>query len=351
MSDAALRALLDAAVEGGVCPGGVLAVGDRGFPVLHHPFGRRARVPEPGPPVTLDTLYDVASLTKAAVTALLALRAVEARRLAWDTPAARFLPGAPPAARVVDLLTHTSGLPAWRPLYERLLDERPPAPRERIVELAAAEPLETPGAAVYSDLGFILLGALLERAGDARLDEQAARSIFGPLGMTRSGFVDLTRPGRPAPVAPTELCPRRGLLCGEVHDENCHAAGGVLGHAGLFSTAGDLSRLCAALLAAWHGDATVFPPELVRVLFAPRPGTSWRLGWDGPAASGSAAGERWPKDGVGHLGFTGCSMWLDPPRRRWVVLLTNRVHPSRDDQRIRALRPAVHDAVVALLDG
>jgi CubicO group peptidase (beta-lactamase class C family) len=223
------------------------------------------------------------------------------------------------------LLAHASGLPAWRPLYERLQGE----PREAIVRLAAAEPLErAPGAAsVYSDLGFIVLGAVVERAGGARLDDLAARRLFAPLGMHRSRFVDLTSGWRPEPVAATE-----GDLCGEVHDENCRAAGGVLGHAGLFSTAADLSLLAAALLRSWHG-AGPLPTDLLRTLWSP-----------------CGVPELWPMDGVGHLGFTVCSLWLDPPRSRWVVLLTNRVHPSRDDVRIKEVRPRVMDAVVTMLD-
>ena len=330
--------MLDEAVAAGVCPGGQLVAGDRGAPAIRLAFGQR-----PGPAVTFDTYYDVASVTKASVTSLLTLLLVGDGRLGWDTPADRYVPEAPPGVRVRDLLAHASGLPAWRPLYERAQD------RDAIVRLAAGEPVERPPgeASVYSDLGFIVLGAMVERAGGARLDEQAARRLFQPLGMSRSRFVDLAAPDRPSPVAATE----HGLA-GEVHDENCHAAGGILGHAGLFSTADDLSLLAMALLRAWHGDATLFPPELLRVLFSPCsiPGSTWRLGWDGPSEGESQAGRRWPRDGVGHLGFTGCSLWLDPPRSRWVVLLTNRVHPTRDDTRIKQLRPRVHDAVVELLD-
>jgi CubicO group peptidase (beta-lactamase class C family) len=340
MNEAGVIAILDEAVAARVFPGGQLVAGDGGAPVLRLAFGRNAR---PGDPVTPDTFYDVASLTKACVTSLLTLLLVADRRLDWDTPAARFVPEAPAEITVRHLLAHASGLPAWRPLYERLHGE----PRDTIVRLAAAEPLERPPgeASVYSDLGFIVLGAVVERAGGARLDELAARRLFEPLAMQRSRFVDLAAGWRPEPVAATE-----GSLRGEVHDENCRAAGGVLGHAGLFSTADDLSLLAAALLRSWHG-AGPFPHAPLRTLFSPCgvPGSTWRLGWDGPAATGSQAGELWPKDGVGHLGFTGCSLWLDPPRSRWVVLLTNRVHPSREDTRIKQVRPRVMDAVVTLL--
>jgi serine-type D-Ala-D-Ala carboxypeptidase len=338
-----LDELLGQAVADGVFPGGVLVAGDGGRVVLRRAFGRTATVPAPGPPVTLETVYDVASLTKAAVTALLVLKLVDDGRLAWDAPARRWFPALDDDVRVAHLLSHSGGLPAWRPFFERHLD------RDELANACAAEPLERPpgAASVYSDLGFILLGAIVERAGGDRLDALARRRIFEPLEMSASTFVDLERPFRPAPVAPTEVCPRRGLVVGEVHDENCHAAGGILGHAGLFSTAEDLSRLCAALVSG----AGPFRDDLVATMLTPAgvPGSTWRLGWDGPAPTGAQAGVRWPRSGSGHLGFTGCSIWLDLSRRRWVVLLTNRVHPSRVDTRIRQVRPALHDAVWALL--
>ena len=184
--------------------------------------------------------------------------------------------------------------------------------------------------------------------------------MFEPLGMAATHFVDLDRP-HPAPpvagVAPTERCARRGLVWGEVHDENAHAAGGVAGHAGLFSTAGDLVRFAAAMNAAVrgeHGGAGPFDPERARrVATTPSvPGATWRLGWDTPSPTPgvSHAGDRWPRDGFGHLAFTGCSMWLDPPRDRAVVILTNRVHPTREGSGIRELRRAVMDAVTGALD-
>ena len=333
--------LLDDAVAQGVCPGGVLLVADRGKPVLRLPFGRLTST---GPAVTLDTVYDVASLTKPVATMSVVLRLIEAGRLAWDTPAGSFLllPPDKQHLRVRDLAAHSSGLPAWRPFYQTA--QR----REDFPALAAAEPLEYPtgSRAVYSDLGFMLLGALCERAGYSRLDELAARTVFAPLGMDATRFVDLTRPERPEGVAPTEICPRRGLVVGEVHDDNCHAAGGILGHAGLFSTAGDLSRFAGALC------DNRFPEALVREMWTPSgvPGSTWRLGWDSPSETHSQAGTKWPLTGVGHLGFTGCSLWIDPAQQRWVVLLTNRVHPRRDDDRIKTLRPAVHDLAWDLLD-
>jgi CubicO group peptidase (beta-lactamase class C family) len=332
----ATAALIDTALERGVFPGAQLLVIDAGSVVLDLAVGLRSLG---GPPVTATTLFDVASLTKALVTTLLTLRLVERGALAWDAPAQ--LPG----VTVRHLLTHSSGLPAWRPLFQTARG------RDAIVAAAAAQGLERPpgSASVYSDLGFILLGQLVEDVAGARLDALAQRELFPAVGAARARYVDLALADRPVDVAATE-----GFPPGEVHDENCHAAGGVLGHAGLFATSADVAALATAVIASWHGDGgAVFPSALVRTLFGASsvPGSTWCLGWDRPAAHGSSAGERWPKDGVGHLGYTGCSLWLDLPRRRAVVLLTNRVHPSRENQQIKAFRPLLHDTIVGELDG
>ena len=349
--------ILEEAARDGVFPGGVAVVGDGGQIVWEHTVGRVAREPEPGPPVTPRTIYDLASLTKVAATTAVAMRLVEAGRLDLDTPAAAFLPALlPPKDTILvrHLLSHSAGLPAWRPYFPRGR-----MGRDEMVALAAAEALESePGRrSVYSDLGFMLLGRIVELAGGGRLDHLAASAVFEPLGMTTTRFVDLTGPRHPFPaeVAPTEICPRRGLLRGEVHDDNCHAAGGILGHAGLFANAGDLARLCLALAAAFQGGRTPggFRPDVVQAFFASSgvPGSTWRFGWDSPAPRGSSLGELWPRTCVGHLGFTGCSMWLDPDRARFAVLLTNRVHPSRVDERIKEVRPRFHDAVWRALEG
>jgi serine-type D-Ala-D-Ala carboxypeptidase len=281
-----------------------------------------------------ETLFDIASLTKPLSTATLAMMALDEGALALDDRPR-------PDVTLAQLLSHSSGLPAWK----RLGDSR-----AEVLRAVAAEPLESaPGAvARYSDLGFILLGAAVEHALGESLDAAFARRIAQPLGIG-TGF----GPRDPAACAPTE-----GELRGIVHDENARAMGGVAGHAGLFSTARDVSRIAHALVAAWHGVRStsvprLVPPARVRQLWSPSgvPGSTWCLGWDRPSLTGSSAGERWPKDGVGHLGFTGCSLWIDPARARWVVLLSNRVHPTRSNEAIRQFRPAIHDAIVAALDG
>jgi len=294
------------------------------------------------------TWFDLASLTKPLCTVTLTMMLTERGLLSRSD--------APRAGVTVDqLLCHASGLPPWQPLWplpESLLAERPELahhPWLGIVERIRREPLEAPPGtrAVYSDLGFILLGAFLEERTGRFLEVMFDEEIARPLGVGTRFF----------PPTPSRCAPCEGLR-GVVHDENARALGGAAGHAGLFSTAAEVARIAQSLLGSWldrpvAGVPRLVAPATVRAFFTPSgiDGSTWRYGWDGPSASGSAAGERWPKDGVGHLGFTGCSLWLDPPRGRAVVLLTNRVEPTRQNDRIKALRPALHDAVGRTLDG
>ena len=255
-------------------------------------------------------------------------------------------------------LAHAAGFAAHRPFFEQVISDgvAPAQGRERIVTLAAAEPLAyQPGTrSLYSDLGFILLGDLVERGLGGRLDVLAEKFLFAPLGLRATGFSgSAALSGRK--LAPTERCPVRGrMLVGEVHDLNAFAMGGVAGHAGLFANAADLLQLASALCAAWRdtgpaGGSPLVPAEVLRLFWQPVgiPGSTWRLGWDGPSATGSLAGDRLSRQAVGHLGFTGCSLWIDPERESSIVLLTNFVHPTaRKDPRFRALRPALHDAAL-----
>jgi CubicO group peptidase (beta-lactamase class C family) len=215
---------------------------------------------------------------------------------------------------------------------------------------------------VYSDLGFIQLGAVLERAGERPLEELFATLVAEPLGLTGARYAKTgasamsdSAPGQPLENAVATELDDRGLVCGHVHDENCYFGGGVAGHAGLFADLGDVATWAAAMVSSAAGAARGrFDPDTVRRFFsdAPIAGASWRLGWDTPSSTPgvSQAGDRWPRTGaVGHTGYTGTSVWLDLANRRWVVLLTNRVHPTRHGNTadaIKALRRAVGDAVI-----
>lgn len=347
-----VRQLVDDAVARGTCSAAALAIGDGGREVLTHVNGTTRTVPTPGEPIDGGAWFDLASVTKPMATAAIAMALVSRRALDLDAEVDRGF-----TAR--HLLGHAAGFPAHVKFFEQLWAEAPADPRRKLVELASTTALDRrPGeAAVYSDLGYITLGAALERAGGAPLEALFRDLVAGPLGLA-ARFVPLREAWRPSPVVATELCARRGLVSGEVHDENAHAGGGVAGHAGVFAPLADVSAFGAAMVALLRGQDVGGIDAAVAIRFATMsaaPDTSWRLGWDTPSTTPgvSHAGERWPRTGtIGHLGFTGTSLWLDPERGRWVALLTNRVHPSRDGARaaaIKDLRRSVMDAAVEML--
>ncbi|MBI5610823.1 MAG: beta-lactamase family protein [Deltaproteobacteria bacterium] len=313
----------------------------------------------PGAPIDVDTPFDLASLTKPMATTTLLALAVTQGRLSLEDPLQRWLPDAQGTA-LADLplrllLGHGSGLPAWHDFFaDSVAADSPTARAAQVRRAVLATPLTAPpgSAAVYSDLGFMLLGWVLEVAGGAPLELQFAEQVAGPLGIA-ARFV---RPGHcwSAAVVRTEVwAPRCGdgrPLSGQVHDDNCAALGGVAGHAGLFGSLRDVATWARVWLRAARGLANDLglPPALVREWLgsAAAPATTWRLGFDTPSRPTSSAGQRAPDDAFGHLGFTGTSVWMSPGADLAVVLLTNRVHPSRDAvAEIRALRPAVGDAL------
>ncbi|HEY8143856.1 MAG TPA: glycoside hydrolase family 3 N-terminal domain-containing protein [Kofleriaceae bacterium] len=346
--------LLDGYVERHAFPGGVVAVGHQGKLAYLRAFGTQT-YDAASPAVTLETIYDIASLTKVVATTTMAMILVDEGRLDLDTPVSSFLPhfrgGGKELVTVRHLLTHSSGIEWWSPLFKEI--EGSPAYVERI----QAMPLVNPPGTVekYSDLGLILLGEILERVAGEPLEDFVARRIFEPLAMATTTYRPLVaHPDWTSRIAPTENDPWRGrVLRGEVHDENAFALGGVAPHAGLFSTAGDLARFAQMLL--WRGvydHRRLVSPDTVES-FTRRagvvPGSSRALGWDTKSPAGSSAGTLFSADSFGHTGFTGTSMWMDPDRQLFVILLTNRVHPTRDNNLIREVRPAVADAVVRSL--
>jgi CubicO group peptidase (beta-lactamase class C family) len=256
-------------------------------------------------------------------------------------------------ATVCHLLTHSSGLPAWRPLYERIAerDRGGPGAVNMALALIRQERLEAPPGArsVYSDLGFILLGMLVERAGGSVLADYCRRAVFEPMeaplffpGPSGAAVPD------PARIAPTEDDPWRGrLLRGEVHDENACALGGAAGHAGLFGTAEAVSVVTGHWLDARKGRSRLLPSDLVK-RFTTRQEriarSSWAMGWDTPSAP-SSSGRHFSAASFGHLGYTGTSIWVDPDRELEVVLLSNRVHPTRRNEAIKQFRPLIHDVI------
>ncbi len=345
--------LLDRGVANHSFPGGVLAVGYQNQLALH-PFGRLT-YSDQSPVVRDDTLYDLASLTKPVVTATAVMLLAEAKRIDLDAPVSHYLPefaSGPDSPRrrevtVRQLLLHTSGLPAHREYYVNSKN------KSELLSHIYAEPLTAaPGARVeYSDLGFILLGEIVERVSGQSLDSFAAQNIFKPLGMSHSQF---NPPANlRASIAPTEENPayRHRPLQGEVDDDNAWAMGGVAGHAGLFSTAGDLAIFAQMMLnAGVYGDQRLLARATIqeftrRQNFA---GDARTLGWDVPTQP-SSSGRYFSADSYGHTGYTGTSIWIDPQRQLFVILLTNRVHPAATNEKIRDVRPALHDAVIESL--
>ncbi|MCX8071334.1 MAG: beta-lactamase family protein [Candidatus Binatia bacterium] len=358
------------AVAAGVFPGAVLLVrrGDSFFYL--RAFGNRSLVPQPAP-MREDTIFDVASLTKPLATSVAVMLLVKEGKIRLDDRVARFLPNfsVHGKAHVTfrHLLAHCSGLPAWRPYYKEVLAEERRGGRVNFLGTSAAkafvyqsierERIEAePGTrALYSDLGFILLGAVIEQLSGVSLDRFCHERIFRPLGLRSTGFVDLAllRARRLEPItemiAPTEQCPwRQKLLWGEVHDDNAYAMGGVAGHAGLFSSARDIDTLLCCLEDCYQTVGGMIPQRLIREFWTKDPSvpeSTWALGWDTPSPEGSSAGRHFGPQSVGHLGFTGCSIWIDLVERCHVVLLSNRVHPRRDNDKIKEFRPRLHDLI------
>jgi CubicO group peptidase (beta-lactamase class C family) len=348
--------LLDRALSDGAFPGGVLAIGWNDELAMH-PFGRLTHDRKAGR-VTSTTIYDVASLTKPIVTTTAAMLLVQQNQLNLGAPVVRYLPEFAAATKsdpdpawraritIRMLLLHDSGLPWHRDFFKDANGKL------KILDRAMAEPLVCePGKQVeYSDLGFILLGEIIERLTGEPLDAFARQNIFATLAMNSSMF----NPPRSlrTQIAPTEndTAYRKRLLRGEVDDENAWAMGGIAGHAGLFSTAGDIAAFAQMLL---NGGIYAHHRLLARATigqFTARQiiGDSCALGWDVPTEP-SSSGRYFSRQSFGHLGFTGTSLWIDPSRRLFVILLTNRVNPTRANEKIRQVRPALHDAVVEAL--
>lgn len=367
-----IAALLDEMFARGIGSGAALSIGDGGREVERMVRGTTRRLPTPGVPVAADTWFDVASLTKPMATVASVMVLVGDGALDLDDPIRRWLPAASSVGTVRQLLGHAAGCAAHVEFFKRLRVGAHDDPRAELVAMAASEPANEPGvAAVYSDLGYIMLGAIIERAANASLEEAFDSLVAAPLGIGARYAATTLDPGGNDPksegaeqrVVATEIDERTGtstVVQGSVHDENAWYGGGVCGHAGLFARIDDVAKFAAAIVDTADGTTRGrLRPEVVNYFLstAAAPGASWRLGWDTPSATPgvSHAGDRWSRVGaVGHLGFTGVSLWLDLPKRRWVTLLTNRVHPTRfgeSPEAIKQLRRRVNDFAVTMLGG
>jgi beta-N-acetylhexosaminidase len=348
--------VIERAIADRASPGAAVAIGYRGKVSLHA-FGNLSYATNAAA-VDLHTMYDIASLTKVVATTTLVAKLIEGDfpvPLDLDARIERYLPewsaGPQPEWRhqvtVRHLLTHTSGLPAFKEYW------RTSKSKQETLAKIFAEALEyEPGTKeIYSDLGIILMAEIIERLTGRTLDDLAKTYIFTPLAMKDTMF----RPPKKlwAWIAPTEIDNnlRHRLVQGEVHDENAFAIGGVSGHAGLFSTAPDLAAFCQMLLnGGVYAHDRILQQATIAQFTTPQQLSSGTrtLGWAVPT-EGSSSGHYFSTHSFGHTGFTGTSIWIDPDRQLFVVLLTNRVHPTRENQKIAQLRPAFHDAVVQAL--
>jgi len=361
------------AVAEGVFPGAVVLVAKDERIVYERAFGNRSLVPNKSP-MRLDTIFDLASLTKPMATAAALMLLIRERKLRLDDQLTRVIPMYGVFGKSLTtfrhLLNHSAGLPAWKAFFEDIVKNEKSGRINFVASRAAKnhvyeqihreKAVSEPGRqSVYSDLGFIILGEAVEILTGNTFDRFCQERIFKPLGLRSTGFVDLTqlRTRRLQPVeeviAPTENCPwRKKILCGEVHDDNAYAMGGVAGHAGLFSSARDVHAFLLRMSLCLQGKDTFLPKSLVQEFLdrdASLGDSTFALGWDTPSAGKSASGSLFSPHSVGHLGFTGCSIWWDLEKTCHVVLLTNRVHPSRKNDKIKDFRPHIHDQIMKAL--
>jgi beta-N-acetylhexosaminidase len=345
--------VIENAIADKAFPGATIAVGYRDK-VTYHAFGKLS-YDKDSPAVKLDTMYDLASLTKVVVTTTLVEKLVEgdfASPLDLDAPIERYLsewttgPQSEWRHKVTvrHLMTHTSGLPPFKEYW------RTSTGRQDTLNHIFIEPLEyEPGTKmVYSDLGIMLMAEIITRLTGKPLDQLANEYIFDPLGMKNTMY---NPPKKLWPeIAPTEFDDRwrHKLIQGEVHDENAYAIGGVSGHAGVFSTSPDLAVFCQMLLnGGVYAHNRILKRATIAEFTAPQPlaKNTRTLGWVVPT-EGSSSGHYFSVHSYGHTGFTGTTIWIDPDRQLFVVLLTNRVNPTRENMKIAQVRPAVHDAIM-----
>lgn len=315
--------------------------------------GGRVETPDVTFNVDDASVFDLASMTKALCTASCCMAFASAGRLPLDTPLADLLGRPVAGGRAITprwLLSHQSGLPAWRPFHLEVpaLPSGMAARRAAILRAARDTRVTVPRTTVYSDVGFLLLTALVEHLGGTRIDRVFEEIVPAP-GLFFRPLEKTAGDRRVSVYVPSEVDPVRGLLAGRVNDENAFAMGGVAGHAGLFGNATAVRRFAQTLLDAHQGRASWLPSSVVREFWRRQPGTgTWALGWDTPSRQGSSAGSHPPPDAVGHLGFTGTSIWISPAREAVAVLLTNRVWPDRANESLKSFRPRFHDLVWAM---
>jgi CubicO group peptidase (beta-lactamase class C family) len=353
--------LMHQGLAGKVFPGAVLLISRKDAILFFKAYGH-ANIYTKRPMVE-DTIFDLASLTKPLATTLAIMNLVQGGKLDLEQSLGSVLPNFKQTEKeqitIKHLLSHTSGLPDYRPYYKELAKLSIDLRRDVLMSLIAKEPLidQIGQKELYSDLGFMLLRMIVEQISGKQMGRFVEEAVYKPLDLDTSQglfFADAGSRLQPEKCAATEFCPwRKMLLEGAVHDENAYVMGGVEGHAGLFGTAESIHRLLSVLLQVYHGGSStsVFQQRLLKTFFTKQDNTEKTLGFDTPSLHHSSCGDFFSRKSVGHLGFTGTSFWMDLERSLIVILLTNRIHPSRDNNKIKAFRPEIHNAIMKSLSG
>jgi len=343
--------IIQSAIKDSSFPGAVVLISKNGNIIYEKAFGHFT-YDDTSAAVSINTIYDIASLTKVIATTTAAMIGYDRNLFSLDDPVAKYIPefsqNGKEKVTIKNLLLHNSGLPAFKPFYKNY------SSADEVIKDIYKTPLSyEPGSkTVYSDLGFITLAKLIEKVTGKRFDAFCKEEIFKPLQMNSTYF----NPHDPLKykIAPTEYDNywRNKLVWGKVHDETASLLGGVAGHAGLFSTAEDMSKLLQLLLdgGTFNGHQ-IIRPETVKLFTTKYSDKSTRaLGWDTKSEENSSAGNLFDITSFGHTGFTGTSVWVDPTRNLFIVFLTNRVYPTRENKKLYKVRPALHDAVIKALD-
>ncbi len=316
-------------------------------------YGYAERKPEMKQ-LTKDHIFDLASLTKPLATVPVLLTLFEKKSVMPETRLAEifsFCPLDKSEITIKQLMSHSAGFPPHKEYFNELIKIPEQSRKERLLKNIFREKLlSKPGKKYcYSDLGFMLLGLIIEKITDRGLDELARSCIYAPSGLQNALFFPGLAKKGDRPYVSTEKCLwSNKMLCGTVHDDNCRALGGVCGHAGLFGTLHGVSCFCEQLLDQWQGRRKhqAYSNELLSKILTRVGKSTWTMGFDMVSEKGSSSGKYFSKESVGHLGFTGTSFWIDPEKDCVAVLLTNRVHPSRENWKIKEFRPVFHDLLM-----
>ncbi|MFW6052501.1 MAG: serine hydrolase domain-containing protein [Desulfosalsimonas sp.] len=343
------------ALDENAFPGGVLLAARYDRIIIHKAYG--VSDPFSGRPVSCDTIYDLASITKPLATAASLMHMEDSGCISTKDRLGEILPefaeSDKAGIRLWQLLCHNSGLPGYRPYHKELSRFPPEMRKQQLRSMLAREPLvyEPGTVTVYSDPGFMILQWAIEHVSGSTLDRYAGKYIYRPMGIRDLFFIPGKIPckHKNSMFAPTEALSGGELICGRVHDENADVTGGVAGHAGLFGTARAVFDIAADMLlvAVGKSKSRVFSAAVLKKFLNIPEGAERGLGFDVPSRTDSSSGRYFtPARSFGHLGFTGVSFWMDLASGIIVVLLTNRVCPSRENQKIRLFRPAIHDTVI-----